>query len=167
MFCRKCGSTIPEDSNFCPKCGTCNNIDIESDDSAKVNLKKPGSQSAAQGNIQNRSNNQNNGVSDQNYNAPVDPSLKCPKCGKAILPTWTKCMYCGAFNPFNPDIQPTANTTIITPPPQVIIKEERVVVHETPKEEKGCGTIVGEIIGWIIFISFLIGFLQSCFSCAG
>lgn len=32
MFCRKCGKQIPDDSDFCPKCGTRNAIDIELED---------------------------------------------------------------------------------------------------------------------------------------
>lgn len=160
MFCRKCGGVIPDDSNFCPKCGTCNNIDIESDDSGKVNLKKSNDKATNQNNSnQNKNNNQLK---------TIDSDLKCPKCGKPIMPTWTKCIHCGAFNPFNTDIQPSISQTIVTPPPQVIIKEERVVVHETPKqEEKGCGTIIGEIIGGLFTLGIAISILQSCFGCVG
>lgn len=153
MFCRKCGNTIPDDSNFCPKCGTCNNIDIKDETSNKVNLQKPSDST----------DTDNNSAPNINQLKVIEPDLKCPKCGKPIMWTWAKCMYCGAFNPFNTDLQPTINpTTIVTPPPQVIIKEERVVVHETPKEEKGCSAVVGEIIGWIILISIIIGGIQSC-----
>ncbi len=148
MFCRKCGKQIPDDSDFCPKCGTQNCVEIDD----KISLKKSDVQQ--KGNL-----------------AVQVTEMVCRKCGKKLSVTWERCPYCLAINPFyiNPNpAPPPVVSQPIAPPPQVIIKEERVIIKEEKKEEeKGCGTIIGEGIGSLIVLGFIIGMLQSCGICAG
>lgn len=47
MFCRKCGKEIPDDSKFCPKCGTV----IEKDVTEKISLQKDETVTAVQENV--------------------------------------------------------------------------------------------------------------------
>lgn len=143
MFCRKCGKQIPDDSDFCPKCGTQNCVEVDED---RVSLKKPE-------------------IHSNSSLATRVTEMVCRNCGKELSTAWEHCPYCTVPNPFY--IRPSSERYPSAPQPQVIIKEERVIVKEEKKEEKGCGTILGEAIGGFLLISFLIGMLQSCVGCVG
>lgn len=149
MFCRKCGRQIPDDSDFCPKCGTQNCVEIDAD---RVNLKKTESHS-------------NSSLATRTV------EMVCRNCGNKLSTAWEKCPWCDLTNPFyipSPVNKTSSAKQSAPPPPQVIIKEERIIVKEEKKEEeKGCGTMLGEAIGGFLLISFLIGMLQSCGICAG
>lgn len=150
MFCRKCGKQIPDNSDFCPKCGTRNAIEIEvdDDDDDDDDYSVPNHQT------------RNNPIVKQ-------PELYCPKCGNRIFAEWDRCANCGTINPYNPNAKPT-QTNVFVPPPQVIVKEERIVIKEESKpEEKGCGAWLAECFGGFLVICFLFGMLQSCLSCGG
>ncbi|MCL4333239.1 MAG: zinc-ribbon domain-containing protein [Candidatus Thermoplasmatota archaeon] len=73
MYCRKCGAEIPDDSEFCPKCGA---------------AQKAGQQ-AATGNAQEKTGNQEE----------VLKEMKCPNCGAPLNPApgeaMVVCSYCG------------------------------------------------------------------------
>ncbi|MCL5680556.1 MAG: zinc ribbon domain-containing protein [Candidatus Thermoplasmatota archaeon] len=72
MFCRKCGSQIPDDSVFCPKCGAPQN---------------GGSQTSSQS---------PKPASDENE---ILKEMKCPNCGAPLSPqpgeAMVVCQYCG------------------------------------------------------------------------
>ncbi len=196
MFCRKCGKEIPDDSEFCPKCGTRsvieNVIEIET---SGVDLSKP--------NIQNSNaivvadtpsvcskcgiklnavwqfcpicgedNLQYNFLNDEN---PKNTGLRCPECGKSVLTKWNFCPYCGENNFHNKNAQkaPTAPppVVVVQPPPQPqpqpqVIIKE-VIREEKKPEEKGCLASIGEAIGGFLTVCFFIGLLGSCFGCTG
>lgn len=146
MFCRKCGKQIPDDSDFCPKCGTRNAIDIELEDVDD-------------------DNNDFDVPNHQPVSNPIvkNPVLYCPKCKNRIFVEWDRCATCGTINPYNPNAKFNQADVIVPPPPQVIIKEERIVIKEEKKpEEKGCGTWLAECFGGFLVICFLIGMIQSC-----
>lgn len=74
MYCRKCGAQIPDDSLFCPKCGTPQNVQV----------------------------GQGNATSGQNHNEDSNEILKemkCPNCGAPLNPLGSEeivvCQYCG------------------------------------------------------------------------
>lgn len=62
MFCRKCGAELPEDSSFCPKCGT----------SVEKNSYENGGEP-----------NQNSGMplTEQSASIPNTKGIICPQCG--------------------------------------------------------------------------------------
>lgn len=160
MFCRKCGRQIPDDSDFCPECGVRNCVEIEAEPPKLVKRSIFGGVSLEKDN-----------VATNESNAVQISDMICRNCGKRLDAAWVHCPYCHTENPFYDPLQSALINTpqvvtpppqVIVPPPQVIIKEERVVVTEKP-EEKGCGTIVGEIIGSLLVLAFIIGGLQSCF----
>ena len=136
MFCRKCGKVIPDDSTFCPSCGTQNTVEINAE-TGKISLAKPV-------------------VNPTNSNL-VLPDMICRSCKKQLTVFWEKCPYCNVPNPFYiPQKQST-------PQPQVIIKEEKIIVREEKKpEEKGCGALICEAIGGFITVCLFLGLLQSC-----
>lgn len=141
MFCRKCGKEIPDDSDFCPKCGTRNAVDMEA---GGVDLSKPSVSAVSTSVVQN--------------SGPI-----CPNCGKSISALWEHCAYCMKPNPYyNANLRQQVQ-------PQVIVKEEKIIIREERKQqdEDGCATYVGKaVIGFVSFI-FFMGLLGSCFSCAG
>ena len=73
MYCKKCGASIPDDSDFCPKCGS----------------PQQGSQSQT---------TQKGGNSSQDQQA-VLKDMKCPNCGAPLTPApgeaMVVCTYCG------------------------------------------------------------------------
>lgn len=119
MFCRKCGKEIPNDSKFCPKCGTQNVIEVGSKvDLEKDNAAKPVLQKA--------------------QNAPIvqQEQHTCPNCGKPISDSWVHCAYCMVPNPYNKNSKPTTVINNVVPPPQVIVKEEKVIIREEKNPKK-------------------------------
>jgi len=72
MYCRKCGAQIPDDSLFCPKCGTPQNVEL---------TKKPMDQSSNSGERE------------------ILKEMKCPNCGAPLNPLageeMVVCQYCG------------------------------------------------------------------------
>ncbi len=196
MFCRKCGKEIPDDSEFCPKCGTRNVIEnvIEVETSGVDLSKKPVSHNNAlvvantapvcsECGIKLNAVWQfcpNCGEDNLQYNFsdeenPKNTGLRCPECGKSVLTKWRFCPYCGENNAHYKNApkpkQPTAPppVVVVQPPPQPqpqVIIKE-VIREEKKTEEKGCGTMIGEAIGGFLTVCFFIGLLGSCFSCTG
>lgn len=85
MFCRKCGEEIPDDSDFCYKCGTrvAAVENLERSVPVAVNLEKD-KQTVEKSNVL--------------LGKPTTPIIKngerfCPTCGKKMVAPW--CTYCG------------------------------------------------------------------------
>lgn len=190
MFCRKCGNQIPDDSEFCPKCGTRNIIEAES---KGVSLSKPaaGSNTLAVAKKPTACPNcgktlltewqycpncteDNPGYDHSGAENPTNTGLRCPGCGKSLLTDWENCPYCLENNPFfkvlKPQTPAAPPVVVVQPPqqpqqPQVIIRE--VIKEERKPEGDGCATSIGKaVIGLVSFI-FIMSLLGSCFSCAG
>lgn len=72
MYCRKCGTKIPDDSDYCPRCGT----------------------SQKEGGV-----NQTPAVGQQRPESDVLKEMKCPNCGAPLNPSQGEavvvCQYCG------------------------------------------------------------------------
>lgn len=195
MFCRKCGKQIPDDSDFCPKCGTRNVIELGT---GGVDLSKPGTAKsnvpvvAKQALVCAKCGKKlmtewefcpscmedNPGFDHTGAENPKNTGLRCPDCGKSLLAKWKYCPYCLEDNPYhkapkqtNPPAAAPPPVVVVQPPtqqPQVIVKEEKIIVREEKKpEEKGCGTLIGEAIGGFLTVCFFIGLLQSCVGCGG
>ena len=139
MFCRKCGTSLPDGSSFCSNCGSSQeeNSSFEKTLPAVV---KPHQSSPSR----------------------ID-SMHCRTCGKPLATKWEKCPYCNTPNPFyiRPD-EPRQSQE-----PQQPVKQEQqqpqVVLQNYIVEEKtGCGTIIGRIIGVIFIIGLISGLLSQC-----
>lgn len=74
MYCRKCGTEIPDDSAFCPKCGAATE--------AEVSSKEVITESA------------------EHNEHPQEESMMCAVCAKPLTARWEKCPNCKTPNPF-------------------------------------------------------------------
>lgn len=196
MFCRKCGKEIPDDSEFCPKCGTRSLIEnvIEVETSG-VDLSKepvPHNNALVVADTQpvcSKCGKKLNAVwqfcpscgeDNLQYNFsdaenPRNTGIRCPDCGKSVLTKWRFCPYCGENNSHYKNAHsqkaPSAPppVVVVQPPPQPqpqVIIKE-VIREEKKPEEKGCGTIIAEAIGGFLTVCFFIGLVGSCFGCTG
>ena len=194
MFCRKCGAQIPDDSEFCPKCGTRNVIqNVIEVETSGVNLSKSSVQKNNTPAILKNPTpcpecgkillteweycpyciEDNPGFDHSGAENPTNTGLRCPECGKSLLAEWENCPYCTETNPYYKSPKPQ-NPPAAAPPPMVvvqqpqIVKEEKIIIREEKKpEEKGCGTLIAEAIGGFLTVCFFIGLLGSCFGCSG
>ena len=86
MFCRKCGKEIPDDSEFCFKCGVRVVTGERSEQSTPISLDKPDSADKQEG---------ESGKSTDSVSASSTSSKKCPLCGKPVIRNRESCPYCG------------------------------------------------------------------------
>lgn len=86
MFCRKCGKEIPDDSEFCFKCGVRVVTGERSEQSTPISLDKPDSADKQEG---------ESGKSTDSVSASSTSSKKCPLCGKPVVGYRETCPYCG------------------------------------------------------------------------
>ena len=104
MFCRKCGTQLPEDSKFCLKCGA-----------TTSNSTSP---------------SQNNSITSPSFK-PNANSMICKNCGKPLTTKWKHCPYCNITNPFYISSEPKESNPVQSQP-QVIIQEREVIKPEEP-----------------------------------
>lgn len=133
MFCRKCGAQLPDDSDFCSKCGA------STGNSVSLNKNLPAAPTP--------------------QSRPQSSGMTCRSCMKPLTTKWRRCPYCDMPNPFYIAPEPQEQPKTQAPPqPQVIIQEREIIKPEEP----GCATYIGKFIIGAFLLSLLGSILTQC-----